>query len=172
MRGSICLILLFVCITQSPFAYAETKSSNEESRYDKRYEAPKEAKSEVAPVIPEDQQSEEARAVTFVLTGVRVSGAVVQSREIKSGPQKGNSSDSFEAFFDQKIGKKIKLSDLSEITQTINEKFKSHPNGKHLKAVIPQQTVHNGIVFVQIVGGIPKNVFVSGHPLQAPGGQK
>ena len=126
---------------------AEPLTGNEAGRYDKRYEAPKESKSVIEPVIPDDLNSEEAQAIKFLLAGVRVSGAVVDDAR------------NYELFFDEKVGAKVTLADLSAITDKINQQFISRKS-PHLKATIRPQAINNGIVFITIDGGIPVNISI------------
>ena len=118
----------------------------EPSRQDQRFEAPKEAKSILEPIIPENFErltAVEIDAIQFdrtELTGVSITGISPDRAARLSSEYQSN------------LGKPLQLSQLQAIVTRITERL-ARDGDQGGTVTVPPQTIRNGIVRIHVVPG-------------------
>lgn len=119
---------------------------------ERRFEPPLRPRSTLEPLelkTPERLPTEEAIAITFVLTGLVVQGSSVYRDA------------DFLPLYQDYLGKEVSLADVYQITDAITAKYRN--DGYILsRAIVPPQRIHEGIVTLQIIEGFIQQVFIEG----------
>lgn len=117
-------------------------------RIEKRFQKPPTPKAEPktrAPVVPPRLTPEKAKAIKFVLKGVKVDGVTVYA------PQ------DFQYLYKHLIGKKVSLYQMFGVATAITARYRN--DGYILStAFVPTQTIRTGVVRIRVVEGYVKKI--------------
>ena len=127
-------------------------TTTQPGRLEKQFEEPSKPKSQLEPVIPEDQQAaplEDLENVRFVLSGLMVEGATVYADA------------EFLPLYEEMLGQEVSLGDVYGVAGKISAKYRN--DGYILsQAVVPAQRIRDGIVRIQVVEGYINEVIIDG----------
>ena len=121
-------------------------------RIEKQFEEPSKPKSQLEPVIPEDQGAAplaETEQVRFVLSGLMVEGATVYADA------------EFLPLYEDLLGEEVSVDDIRRVARAIGAKYRG--DGYILsQAKVPAQRIRDGIVRIQVVEGYINEVIIDG----------
>lgn len=133
---------LFLFFVKEPSSQIIPKTAEPE-RFDQRFQKPLRPKSALeleAPEIPEVLSPSKIKKIRFVLTGVVVEGSAVYK------------DSDFLPLYSGFLGREISLVEVYQIAAAITAQYRG--DGYILsRALVPPQTVENGIVRIKIIEG-------------------
>ena len=132
---------------------ADIPAGVESGRIEKRFEQPVQPKSTLEPMVPaleKPMPPEESDKIKFVLSGIVIEGATVYSET------------DFQPLYQQYLGKEISLTVIYKVAEAITLKYAN--DGYALsRAVVPAQSIKNGIVRIKIIEGFIDKVIIEGN---------
>ena len=126
-------------------------------RFDRRFGKGSSPKSSVVPIEPKITAPlfpEDLKGVKFVLKRLIIKGTTIYDKR------------TFEPLYSNYLRKKLALKDIYEIAQRITNRYRN--DGYILsKAIVPQQKIKNGVVYLRIVEGFIDKIKIQG-PVRGP----
>ena len=125
----------------------------EPGQIQRRLEPPPELRPPERPIERLEPDAPQAPAnaaeIRFVLRGVAIEGATAYQP------------DEFQPLYESMLGKEASLLDIYALAEKISDKYRS--DGYILsQAIVPPQTIREGIVRIQIIEGFIDNIFIEG----------
>ncbi|CAA7623896.1 Hemolysin activation/secretion protein [Candidatus Terasakiella magnetica] len=152
MVAGIMAPLAVVAQVQTALVGQPLPGANEPGRVEKRFQLPPTPKSVIEPVVPEGEEQvppDQADAIRFTLSEVKLTGATVFAKA------------DLAPLWAEFMGKEISLTQVYKVAEAITAKYR---NAGYIlsRAIVPPQRIKTGIVEIKIVEGFVGEVLIEG----------